>query len=323
MAYDAARGRTVLFGGVDQNGAPQSDTWEWDGTVWTSVITNSPGARYGHALAFDAARQRTVLFGGYASTAMPAMQDTWEYDGTTWVPRYDVGFPPGRNGHALTYDSDRRKVVLFGGYTGTANLDDTWEYDGTPWQQVQIAAKPHARHGHGLFYDTVMRQVVVFGGTDGTTYRNDTWALTSYSAPDVTFLGSGHPGASPGQPSGGLWIGSSPAVLGSPLTVRFRNSPSLLPPSPAPAFHLLAIGFPQNPPLPIAGPPGVCAPGVIHAFPQILLQALAPAGQEAVFTIPIPDEPALIGVQEGVQGGSLETPSCFRLTDGIKVRIRR
>lgn len=34
MAYDSARGRIVLFGGVSPNGALY-DTWEWDGSNWT------------------------------------------------------------------------------------------------------------------------------------------------------------------------------------------------------------------------------------------------------------------------------------------------
>src|SRR5262249_58787461 len=54
LAYDSARGRTVLFAGI---GA--SDTWEWDGGTWTlrSPATN-PAARSGHALAFDSLRRR-------------------------------------------------------------------------------------------------------------------------------------------------------------------------------------------------------------------------------------------------------------------------
>ena len=34
MAYDAARGVTVLFGG-NVNGGFSAETWEWNGTAWT------------------------------------------------------------------------------------------------------------------------------------------------------------------------------------------------------------------------------------------------------------------------------------------------
>jgi hypothetical protein len=36
MAYDAARGRTVLFGG-NGDGRVLDDTWEWDGARWHRV----------------------------------------------------------------------------------------------------------------------------------------------------------------------------------------------------------------------------------------------------------------------------------------------
>ena len=34
MAFDEARGRTVLFGGLLADRTPLDDTWEWDGTDW-------------------------------------------------------------------------------------------------------------------------------------------------------------------------------------------------------------------------------------------------------------------------------------------------
>ena len=35
MAYDSARGKTVLFGGWDGHRA--TDTWEWNGQRWAEV----------------------------------------------------------------------------------------------------------------------------------------------------------------------------------------------------------------------------------------------------------------------------------------------
>src|SRR5262245_45348724 len=55
IAYDLARGRTVLFGGLDVTLSPLGDTWEWDGAQWTALSpASSPSARYGHAMAYDA-----------------------------------------------------------------------------------------------------------------------------------------------------------------------------------------------------------------------------------------------------------------------------
>jgi hypothetical protein len=37
MAYDAARGEVVVFGGVDvTTNVPLNDTWTWNGRDWTS-----------------------------------------------------------------------------------------------------------------------------------------------------------------------------------------------------------------------------------------------------------------------------------------------
>src|SRR5882672_7799738 len=55
MAYDAAHGQIVLFGGNDSSTAAFSDTWVWDGINWTQKQppTGSPAARVGHAMAYD------------------------------------------------------------------------------------------------------------------------------------------------------------------------------------------------------------------------------------------------------------------------------
>lgn len=62
MAYDAARGLTVLFGGWT-GGTNNAQTWEWDGTAWTQRVVSGPSGRVSHAMAYDAARGVTVLFG--------------------------------------------------------------------------------------------------------------------------------------------------------------------------------------------------------------------------------------------------------------------
>jgi hypothetical protein len=73
MAYDAAHGQVVLFGGVVPNGPNPpttifNDTWVWDGSNWTNVTpansSNSPSARLLAGMAYDAARGKVVLFGG-------------------------------------------------------------------------------------------------------------------------------------------------------------------------------------------------------------------------------------------------------------------
>jgi len=88
MAYDAARGRTVLFGGF--GAVDFGDTWEWDGATWTAVDAGfGPGPLDSFGLSYDTARRRTVLFGGHSGT-VGERADTWEWDGATWI-RLDAG----------------------------------------------------------------------------------------------------------------------------------------------------------------------------------------------------------------------------------------
>jgi len=73
MAYDAASGEVVLFGGPWN-----SDTWTWDGSEWTERSTAiSPPVRFYAAMAADAVNGQIVLFGGFGDPDYLA--DTWIY----------------------------------------------------------------------------------------------------------------------------------------------------------------------------------------------------------------------------------------------------
>ncbi len=78
MAYDVARQRVLLFGGLGNGSNSYSDSWEWDGSNWTQrTPTNSPSARGGHAMAYDFARECVLVFGGD-----DAFDDMWLYSST-------------------------------------------------------------------------------------------------------------------------------------------------------------------------------------------------------------------------------------------------
>ena len=65
MAYDAATGTIVLFGGAASR--LLRDTWTWDGSTWTKQApATSPPARSAASMAYDAATGTIVLFGGAA-----------------------------------------------------------------------------------------------------------------------------------------------------------------------------------------------------------------------------------------------------------------
>ena len=122
MAYDAARGVTVLFGGYPLN----DETWEWDGTAWIRRVVSGPSARWGHSMAYDVNRGVIVLFGGYGNN-LTYSDETWEWNGTAWTQRVVSG-PTARFDHAMVYDAGRGAMILFGGKYGSGYLGETWQY---------------------------------------------------------------------------------------------------------------------------------------------------------------------------------------------------
>jgi hypothetical protein len=123
-------------------------------------------------MAFDADHAQTVLFGGDALGGQ-LFDDTWGWDGEHWTQLADIG-PSARSGHAMAYDSVRKRVVLFGGVSREGHRD-TWEWNGQEWTQVADDG-PAARSGHALAFDSARSRVVLFGGqTPEAKMLGDTW----------------------------------------------------------------------------------------------------------------------------------------------------
>jgi len=147
LVWDPARKRCMGFGGQTLN-----EVWEWDGQAGTWTMRPKVGAwpepRSGSAMVLDAGAGRPLLFGGQAPGGPfnPALgppppptpyAQLWEWDGElgTWRLLDDGASGPaplGRTGHAMTYDSARSCVVMFGGWTSTMSLasttSDLWEW---------------------------------------------------------------------------------------------------------------------------------------------------------------------------------------------------
>lgn len=133
MAYDAARGVTVLFGGTRWTGYGLqyfNDTWEWNGSLWHLRSSTGPHPRSEHAMVYDPVLGVVLLFGGqngYRSCVF--FSDLWEWKNGLWQLR-TVDGPSARGHHAMTYDADRNVVMLFGGIDVNAPPanPELWEF---------------------------------------------------------------------------------------------------------------------------------------------------------------------------------------------------
>jgi hypothetical protein len=175
MAFDAATGEDVLFGGITATGTLLADTWTWNGSAWTKQFpATHPPENYNAAMAYDAAAGDVVLYGGKASGGLS--DATWTWDGSNWTQQAPASTPSIRNAPAMSSDPATGGVILFGGQTTgypQDNLNDTWIWNGTDWVQQSPAASPPGR------YDAVLApgpsgNVVLFGGLAAADLH-DTW----------------------------------------------------------------------------------------------------------------------------------------------------
>jgi hypothetical protein len=178
MVHDTDRVTMTIFGGELDDGSYDGRTWEWTDNLvgWGVRSTLGPAGRANHAMAFDAARSRTVLFGGFIEIPRTTFGDLWEWDGTQWMQVTGSAVAPrARRFHALTYDSARGRVVLYGGVASNdSTLSDAWEWDGAQWSEIGSVLPPGARREHQLTYDANRRRLVLFGGRDSDEL---TWEL--------------------------------------------------------------------------------------------------------------------------------------------------
>lgn len=190
MAYDARRGKTIIYG--LQSGAPNGNqTWEYDGTTWVQVTTSFvPPGLESPAMAYDQGRGVTVMFGGYNAVVPGTMYgNTWEYDGVDWVQRAPATTPTPRYRAGMDYDSTRGRVVLYGGFGGGALLD-TWEYDGNNWTQVLTGGPAKSTEGYAAYLPTT-RQFVYFGGSGPGGTNNETWVYSGANTAIAAKFGQG------------------------------------------------------------------------------------------------------------------------------------
>ncbi|HET9953650.1 MAG TPA: hypothetical protein VFQ61_04060 [Polyangiaceae bacterium] len=191
FVYDPSRRVSIAFGGHppgDREGS-LPDTWTWDGQAWREV----DGYPYRAFVsgAFQLQESKLLTFGGFDHTqASGYSRETWEFDGELWSKRQTAVQPSQRSAYGLAYDSERKVVVLFGGYYGEFK-SDIWEWDGSTWTErctrrpCSTAPRPAARGNAMLVYDAARKVSVIYGGLDWERGYSDTWVWDGTSFTEI------------------------------------------------------------------------------------------------------------------------------------------
>ena len=178
LAFESSTGHCFWFGGIDALGRTRTSVYEWTGHSWLERVTpNGPSARRHFALTSLHPKQGVLLHGGMDDKGA-TKNETWLWTGTAWRFLTASG-PTALWMHALTYDSGRDRVLLFGGDVA-GKLDfpiyELWEFDGTSWLRRLAHFAPIRRFGHVMAYDPVRQRTLVFGGmTNQGVVIGDPW----------------------------------------------------------------------------------------------------------------------------------------------------
>jgi hypothetical protein len=178
MAYDAATGQLVLFGGVRIAGlppAPLNDTWTWNGADWTQQHPATvPPSRVQASMAYDEANHTLVLFGGlHVGNGVNQLQDTWTWNGVNWIQQYPAsspsltmtldGEPMSFENPSMAYDETTRQIMLImtgGDANGSGALrpQRIWFWNGITWSRHSL---PGLNNDNGtLIYDPAVQSVL-------------------------------------------------------------------------------------------------------------------------------------------------------------------
>ena len=185
--YDPAGGRMLMFGGDDGS----TETWSLSlgaSPTWSQLFPSSTTLLRKRAFGvafYDPVRFRMMVFGG--NRGMNDVMSLSLTGALAWSP---VGGPNGgRFGPMVVFDTERDRMVLFGGYDGTFAYNDVWALNigaTSVWTSISTSGMPpsgrSAEGSRSAFYDAVNDRMIVFGGNSGSSsdpvLLNDLWALS-------------------------------------------------------------------------------------------------------------------------------------------------
>ncbi|MHA2249264.1 MAG: Kelch repeat-containing protein [Candidatus Kariarchaeaceae archaeon] len=194
IVYDSINSKLILFGGMADlgNGAETlADTWvlDYNTNTWQEMHpATQPDSRYGHTMFFDPIIEKSVLFGGHVANGPLVSRNDWysnevwtyDYPTNTWIELDPINPPEPRYWHAMAYDQNTQKALVFGGYNEINGLvDSTWMYDfsDNEWLQIITDTVPPGRITSSMVFDSEAEKWLLFWGLGGNGEMaiNDAW----------------------------------------------------------------------------------------------------------------------------------------------------
>jgi hypothetical protein len=195
IAYDAADGYVVLFGGysatTNNNHSSRqwvflNDTWRFVGGKWSNITPGtSPAVSSENVMAFDGKDGYIVLWQDrwvlqHTWVNYPA---TWTFVSGVWTNQSAASKGPVGYPGTMAYDPHGHFVLLFSEGWGQS----TWTFQNLTWTEIQNGGSnphgsPSARVYPMMAYDAQNKSVILFGGTSAGVNNSvcvlgDTWSF--------------------------------------------------------------------------------------------------------------------------------------------------
>ena len=169
LAYDAADGYLVLFGGISAGGKALNDTWIFRNNIWSQidVAGASPSPRAFFGMTYDSAGGFILLFGGILQNGLSDSNETWEFNAGLWHLISPPLSPAPRDQLCLAFDPEDGGDILFG---GTYDLADTWLFRDGQWTEFNPSnPHPEGRFAATMAYDYADGVMILYGGHNLST----------------------------------------------------------------------------------------------------------------------------------------------------------
>ena len=119
--------------------------------------------------------QHTILVQASNIYGTGSAMTSFTEDLPTWTTGSQETSPSARDYLAMTYDSTKGRVVMFGGSVNATFPIDTWLWNGSSWSHPTPTHSPTGRNQAAMTFDSNRSVSVMFGGSSTAAALDETW----------------------------------------------------------------------------------------------------------------------------------------------------